>query len=864
MKVINSFIDKHKRGKTDEVEVVMQELSYNKVQDLFDYILGKQQKNEFGFLLIIKLISDDIIVEKYSPSYCNPKNICSVPNIYIKTRRNMMYVSPGTRINYKTEIPAKTVPNGSSTTAIRILARFSFQFPEFTCDLSFVRHINVDKFQNIDEKLKSEVNTFVQDVIGGKKVNDISDVRTIIKSFIPRLVEEKYGRYEFEIEVKNSKIKDKQLLTDLVRKGASTIKLTTKDILSNITAFGKKLNLPQGSLRNEVVDMHMEDLYAIASSSTDENGWAISYKKDGVRTSIYIDDIGNLILMQGSVPFSFSPSLSNPISKLYYTLIDSEFIEETGTYYLFDISLFDGKEVTGHLKDRIKLLNDVIKKYFQKDILETIDPFFSDKTFTIGDFHFPSKDLPLDKIATNLLNKAEEQPFEIDGLIYTPISGTYNETILRWKFKHTIDFLVQKDTSSKKRGRGGVYNLYCYVPYKSEVTYRGENIVTFPSKYGDMKFAKFVGLATPQKLESKTPLIDHGIYELQYSNKGKWEVLRDRNEKGKPNFYNVAADIFMLMQNPIKSNQIMNFSSNDGKEISYYSTVPEGPILKVFKQFINWAKGEIMSNFYPTNINDGRKDNKIIKIHLTDIGAGRSNDIHKWKSRNVEKVFAIEPDKNAMNVGIQRVSEQHKVDVEYINSDVFTVINDQSLRQKIKPGSQDIVEAFFSSHYFLDDGAKYLSYMKFVASLLKTGGKYITVEINGNSLYKWFQMNGKLDTILDKEGEYLRVGRKSGSNDPSEYLYYIRKEELKKTGKFKIGTKVITSISTINPAKENLVDFDILINAGERAGLKLVQRIGFTKLYDTYLVGRKQNTKITNASMRNVMRCDEALVFVKK
>lgn len=875
MHKIKAFTEQHKRGSTDEVEVVLSGLNVDFAAEIFGKLF-QTANDKFDFILVAKNISEaGTIAEKYSQRYCSSEKLCSLNAVYNKRRRHWINIAPKVRINHKTETPVKIVPNVSRIKVIRILGRFKFHFEDFVADFSFVRHVNIRDASEgaVRTIFTREINEFVDKVLGKKKVATQKDAMNVLVKRLPKLPNT-YGRLELEFEMKRKRIENEDLLMELLKFGAKHITLDGKDVFDDINDFGRKIGLLPSDLRNKVIDMHFNELKDLAKRANDPKGWAISYKKDGHRATIYVDGLNNVIILFEDQPLIISPPLDMEMSKIGRTVIDSEYIPETNTFYLFDISLYDGRPASFGkgkdrfgLKARLSLLEDLCDRWFSEENLKRLGDFFSGKKIEMAKFHFPTKKEGLDDIAKGMLARVNELPFEIDGLIYTQITGKYKDKILRWKpqNRQTIDFLVLENPMKIERERY-IYTLYCYVTDDAQEVYNGETVVIFPEKFGSMKFARFGQKPEMYRLESKKELVNQGIYELGRVG-SSWEIFRHRDKRDKPNFYDVALDVYRLMQNPITPAQISDFG--DKTHNSYYQDIgAEGELFKRYKKFINAAKSMVIQQQYPvTNREKG-------EYSVTDIGAGRANDIHKWRARGVKKVWAIEPSPDNVMNGMARVGDQKitrynpvPIDVEFIQSDFFGAMDNQILKKKIGHGTQDVVEAFFSSHYFLEKESDYDKYLKGVSSLLKPGGRFITVEINGRMLYDWAKKRNKIvvrEFTSEDEDNYYQVGLKGTKGDPSEYLYFLRQKDIERKEGFNLGMKAITSISSIAPAVENLVDLNLLTTMSGKHGLKFISSVNFGKWYsEVYLKKTNRKSEITSSALRNVAKLDEVLIFEK-
>ena len=270
------------------------------------------------------------------------------------------------------------------------------------------------------------------------------------------------------------------------------------------------------------------------------------------------------------------------------TLIDAEFFK--GEFYFFDCYSFKNRSLQHELLDkRLQCAEEVAKK----------DPdFFKMKRFY--------KNLYSDtKTFLDSLSKTDN-----DGLIYTPQQIAPNQPVYKWKFpeKMSIDFRVieagQVDTKYK-------YYLCVYTPKDQ----KGETI--FDTEHGSTIYV------SDTKLENKT------IYEFMYDKTAQKFVLhRPRPDKDRPNFVDVAIDVFKDMVNPFESYKLLELFK---------------PMFK-FRKYHNQIKREIITYFC------GNKT-------ILDLGIGRGGDIDKYKKVATNKVFGVEPNQTNCGELLERFPE---------------------------------------------------------------------------------------------------------------------------------------------------------------------------------------------------------------
>ena len=163
--------------------------------------------------------------------------------------------------------------------------------------------------------------------------------------------------------------------------------------------------------------MTYSDLHTVIS-----NAYTVTEKADGVRAFLKIANNK----MQIINPKTGSLLLTLGKSDLNQTLIDGEFVN--GRFYAFDAIKLNGKDVRSF--NLLKRLEE-LKKY-EKSIPMNIKTFYKDNIF---------------ENAKKILDS--HHPYQIDGLIFTPIYQQYMDTItqplpiFKWKINYTIDVRVK-------------------------------------------------------------------------------------------------------------------------------------------------------------------------------------------------------------------------------------------------------------------------------------------------------------------------------------------------------------------------------------------------------------------------------------
>ena len=206
----------------------------------------------------------------------------------------------------------------------------------------------------------------------------------------------------------------------------------------------KPISLTKNTIHNMI--LNKEDMYNIVDFDDTKLYYKITDKADGLRYFMYIDNIGQIYLINDNnnvIQTGVEVSL-----EFKNSVLDGEYLfyDNIYEYKFFDIYILNSEKVyTKILDDRIDLMNkldsfinsDKVIKYLNKDLNIKL----SKKPY-----------LDLDKFNDILINK-EGRNYIIDGIIFMPtmslnnISNINNNKILKYKpvEYNSIDVLVKNN-----------------------------------------------------------------------------------------------------------------------------------------------------------------------------------------------------------------------------------------------------------------------------------------------------------------------------------------------------------------------------------------------------------------------------------
>lgn len=445
-----------------------------------------------------------------------------------------------------------------------------------------------------------------------------------------------------------------------------------------------------------------------------ENDYCATEKIDGERRL--------LIVHNGSI-FDIDVDLKqrkiyNTTKDINITVLDAEFYNNH--YFIFDILVHKEKNVSNSLKllERLELVKDIVKQINNNNI--------SEKHFYFGNIYDVSK---------QILTK--EYPYELDGIIYTPINHTYFNQSYKWKpvEKVTIDFLVYQLNNTKYQLFVGIdkeyakennYNIDYFLikKYFPEVDLN-ENYVPIPFELSDgLSFYEYKN--DDLKIEHKT------IVEFQYSN-GIWNPLRIRTDKTKiylesskifGNDFKVAKNNWQIIGSPITEDIIMG---NTEWEKYYKIKKNDGSNTAILRKFNNLVKSEVYrigKSYLPF----GKS--------ICELGAGHGGDLWKICSNGFNDLLFIDADYNALfkdeNCATQRFNvvktKYRKIKLECLVGDFSKPINSTGKKYSM-------VSCQFAMHYACENKDTINNFINNAVNFIEKDGIFILTILDGNVLF---------------------------------------------------------------------------------------------------------------------------------
>lgn len=313
-----------------------------------------------------------------------------------------------------------------------------------------------------------------------------------------------------------------------------------------------------------------------------ERPHAISFKADGTRMLLSYSPVGTFL---STSTISILPIDTIPTDTLY--IVDGELIDDT--FWAFDMLYSDGSNVTTlTYKARYNLLErslPIISRRFNTRIKPIRIPTTTQEFFSAIEW-------------TQAYSSSNA--IGTDGIIVTGINQPYSANVYKWKDPRnmSVDFFIGRSPT------GGI-QLGSYD--RGSIVYHTNHVVEadISSHIGTVAEFRYLGM--------------HGT---QY----RWEYMRTRYDKARPNSTFVLNSILSLHKDPITWDTIT------------------GKSLSLMRKYHNRVKRAVYDMM---NIST-----------LTDIGSGKGGDLSSWK-RNHINVTAVEPDPANVNALLTRVTDAH-------------------------------------------------------------------------------------------------------------------------------------------------------------------------------------------------------------
>ena len=621
-------------------------------------------------------------------------------------------------------------------------------------------------------------------------------------------------RYEIEIEfLKNNNInleeklnKNLNYIISIFENNATASKNDLMSEIYNLLNCIKKngyKNLSFRDITNQPKTLELQYIDQIK-----ENHY-VTEKNDGERCLIFLSEINN------NIYFIDNEKNIKSIGKCenYKSfLIDGEFIKDKNKIIVFDILIYNKKDITDQeFNNRHTYCNDIVN-YF-KNINLTY-------SFELKEFLYNKDD-----IFSSCKNILDKKQLLTDGLIFIPKNKKYFNTTYKWKPEelNTIDFLVKKQENN-------IYHLYVGIsknvanlhniikPYNfNNIFKKLKNIQTkyyFPTKFSLPDNENLYIVNSDSEL-----LEDDVIVEFKYKD-NEWIPIRNRPDKhsqflkGKSygNDWNVAVNNFNSIKNPITRNMICG-------DI----TVPKPNIH--FHKKINKESSKNMRKFHSEIKNTYYKKYIKSNINILDLAGGKGQDIKKFMECNPNLCFIIDIDKNAIfdanDSAINRFKNISKNIVTNSNNNFKFGLGDisKNLSKTIDNTSLELLQfnvitCNFAIQFLMKDNLSFNGFIKNIDKYLINDGILILTYFNGDIVFDLLEKNNTIEL----------------KDENNNIIFKITKKYEKKNKILKYGQEISVDINSIGCHSEYLVNHTHLVNTLEKHNMKLLESKQFSEM----------------------------------
>jgi hypothetical protein len=697
-KFLDEFFDFAINNNEYECEAIFtdkKKLTSEKFKEVFQYL----SNNDYDLINTNDNESLDIIInqkkyQKYRISLTNNNEIMN----YCKTNKfkNAFYgIKQSKKINGKNKIE---------------LTNYNFR-------INLKKDTVLDNEDNIEE-INNIIHTSLKSFRFKKRFSFLTKSKffridlTLVKSgkksttfFESGILQDKYPKYEFEIEFINKDIKKDQHKKDLINelfKIMGNILLIIEGNNFIIKEDEKKkilegylklaYNLSSASIKKLIfynpkkyfigvqpVTLQKENLLIDNPISITKN-YSVTDKADGERNLLYISgNNGKIYLIDNRLNIKYT-GLYCDENEHYNSILDGEYVttdkygSNVANYLAFDIYFHNNSNVSNlplisDKKSRLNKLEEILKKENIKSINNSKFKL-EVKTFLTGDKIFENNKQILD-------NKGYS--YKRDGLIFTPINlpvgaknegdkqGNLSETWYRafkWKppEENTIDFLVEFNGDIKEGSR--MYK-YCnlLVGYNEDIEINIFEILKhkFTDQVnGKYEFAKcYLEITDNKVLSEENEQIDNNmIVEFRYDDTNeqflRWIPYRIRYDKTElyritndisntANYYTTAQRVFNTIENPITTDMITDPS---GSNITIELVNKEEEDNDVYYMRENDREDSLtrpLLDFHNFWVKDKFLYNRFSGSEsLFDIASAKGGDLRKWVKSGFQLVIGTD------------------------------------------------------------------------------------------------------------------------------------------------------------------------------------------------------------------------------
>lgn len=490
-------------------------------------------------------------------------------------------------------------------------------------------------------------------------------------------------------------------------------------------------------------------------------------KADGVRALLKIEESTMYALTDELKTYSLSEAWDK------VTVFDAEYIKDTNKYYVFDVLVFKGKNLTKEpTSTRVSYIHKIVdadEHLVAKNITSLTDNY--------------------KKEISRVYEEGKKTDYYIDGIIFTPKDEPYKK-MKSWKWKPlhdmSIDFLVKSVpagligvTPYTAKDNHTMMFLFCGInkqlydklrltpvagykkifPHQSMYNY-------FPIQFSpsDSPFAYIYYHPNDSKFSVDDVL--NKVAEFRWVD-DKWDLMRIRTDRTMDlerggyfgNSFYVAEYTWLNYQNPLNFGDLI-ISNSEYMDMGYFKE-EKAMKYKPVTAFNSFVKGTLINKYKNST-------------WLVDLAAGKGQDVFRVSGADITNALFIDSDSQALSELISRKHDFQR-GIKRLNTRIFTKTLDLNnpyetnidaiTRLGVPIGLIDVVMCNFALHYLISTPDNIRNIIHLVKTLLKPGGAFFFTSFDGRKVFDLLK-DGNWDA---REGEVLKYSiKKKYSSDKLE------------------------------------------------------------------------------------------------
>ena len=419
--------------------------------------------------------------------------------------------------------------------------------------------------------------------------------------------------------------------------------------------------------------------------------YSVTDKADGERFLLYVAPNGFFYFISRKMNLELAPYQPRP--DMANSIIDGEFSKTA--FFAFDAAYIRGTNVMKKsLPQRLQSVFDFVMAIRTSNL--KMKTFYIDSPSGVRSYpgNTPTKFRNIYEAAGAVWSKRTKFPYELDGLIFTPVDDTYtSRNIYKWKDENTIDFYYKTTNSKTQLFLAGLdsKNAYSMIPFSGN-----DGKGTFKTARGTVKNAIFTDETAPENI--RKGILNYRISGPPQVGEFKFEnntflLIRRRPDKEFPNSIQASNQSWEAISKPVLPEMIA-----------------KGP--STMRDFHSEIKSKLIMTY--------AKNRSVL-----DIGSGKGEDIGKYVKAGSKPVVGFDL------VGVEYPHPNY-MNFYKMNNSIYNVKN----TLKNKYGKFDVVNINFAIHYFFKNKKSFESLILNISNNLKKGGYLMATVLDGSLVYK--------------------------------------------------------------------------------------------------------------------------------